>query len=281
VTFPTYHDQRGRILHKGETIMTRTLTSLLAVAVLAATSRAEVKTKEVDYSHGKMKFKGLMVWDDSVKGKRPGVLVIHEWWGLNKHAKDQAEKLAKLGYVAFACDMYGEGKVTEHPKEAKQMSGEVRANLESWQGRAKAGLEQLKKFEKTDPTRLAAIGYCFGGSTALQLAYTGADLKAVATFHAALPTPKEKEAKAIKAKLVINHGAADSFIPDESIAAFRKKLDDAGVSYKFIAYPGAKHSFTVPHADKVGNPGMAYDEKADKGSWQAMRDLFKETLDAK
>jgi dienelactone hydrolase len=255
---------------QGAAIMKRTLAGLLLVLALAPTGRAEVKTKVAEYELGKDKFKGVFYWDDSVKGKRPGVLVIHEWWGLGPHEK-----------AAFACDMYGEGKLTEHPKEAKAMAGVVRSNLETWQGRAKAGLDQLKKFELTDPDKLAAIGYCFGGSTALQLAYAGADLKAVSTFHAALPAPDEKQAKSIKARILINHGADDAFIPEKAINAFKKALDEAKVDYKFISYPGAVHSFTVVGTDKKSIKGMAYDEKADKESWKATTELFKKAFGEK
>src|SRR5262245_4777671 len=208
---------------------------LLAVALVACavpTARAEVKTRTVTYTHDGMTFKGYLAWDDATQGKRPGVLVVHEWWGLNDYARKRAEQLAKLGYVAFACDMYGEGKVTEHPKGAAEMAGTVRQNLKAWQGRAQAALKVLQGHEAVDPRNLAAIGYCFGGSTALQLAYTGADLKAVVTFHAALPVPGEDQAKAVKAKVLICHGAADSFIPEDVIQKFRSALEKAKVDYQ-------------------------------------------------
>src|SRR3954447_10993359 len=172
---------------------------LLAVALVGcnvALARAAVKTKTVTYQHGGMTFKGHLAWDDTVKGKRPGILVVHEFWGLNDYARRRAEQLAGLGYVAFACDMYGGGKVTTHPEDAARMAGEVRKNVKAWQGRAQAALDVLKGQEQVDPKKLAAIGYCFGGSTALELAYSGADLKAVVTFHAALPVPEPEQAMA-------------------------------------------------------------------------------------
>ena len=250
---------------------------VLAAAVLAvgaAAATAEVKIKKVEYKHDGKTFVGQMAWDDAVKGKRPGVLVVHEWWGLNAHAKERAEMLAKLGYVAFACDMYGDGKTAAHPDDARKMSGEVRKNVAEWQARAAAALKALTDSEYCDPTRLAAIGFCFGGSTALQLAASGAKLKAVATFHAALPPFKDGEAKAITAKVLINHGQDDFFISPESIAAFKKALDEAKVSYTFTEYPGAVHSFTAKEADKLGIKGMAYDKNADEKSWAAMTALF-------
>jgi dienelactone hydrolase len=189
-------------------------------------------------------------------------------------------QLAEMGYVAFAADLYGEGKLIDiaHPEDAQKMAGFLRANVKTWRGRAEAALKQLTGQPNVDAAKVAAIGYCLGGSTALQLAYTGADLKAVATFHAALPTPTPEEAKAIKAKPLICHGADDKFIPDQAIAAFKAALDTAGVKYRFESFPGVVHSFTVPDADKAKNPGMKYDKAADEKSWQLMKDLFKETL---
>jgi dienelactone hydrolase len=186
-----------------------------------------------------------------------------------------------MGYVAFAADMYGEGKKVDHPMDANKLASEVRANKEEWRGRANAALEVLKKADGVDPTRLAAIGYCFGGSTALQLAYAGADLDAVATFHAALPVPTPEEAKAIKAKVLIAHGADDKFIKPDTIQAFRSALDSGMVAYKFESYPGAVHSFTVPGAEKRKVEGIAYNAEADKKSWEDMTALFNEVFGKK
>jgi dienelactone hydrolase len=261
----------------------RTVFSLAAALVLAAPAAAAVKTEEVKYTFDGVEFVGYVAYDDSSDAnksdaRRPGVLVVHEWWGLNAHAKERARMLAELGYVALACDMYGAGKTVDHPADAQKMATAVRANIDVWRGRAAAALDVLKKHPKVDPAKLAAIGFCFGGSTALQLAYSGADLKAVATFHAALPAPKPAEAKAIKAKILVCHGEADKFISDQSIAAFKKGLADAGVSLTFESYPGVVHSFTAKEADKVGNPGMKYDKAADEKSWASMKKLFAETL---
>ena len=255
----------------------RALAGILILS-LAGTATAAVQTKEIEYDHDGTKLKGVLAYDDAAKEKRPGVLVFHEWWGLNDYAKTRAKQLAELGYVAFAADMYGTGKVTEHPKEAGKMAQEVRMNQAAWLGRARAALAVLQAQDHVDKDNIAAIGYCFGGSTALVLAYSGAPIKAVSTFHAALPTPTAEQAKAIKARLLINHGADDSFVSKESIDKFKAALDEAGVKYKFESYPGTVHSFTVKEADKVGLKGMAYNEAADTKSWQAMRDLFKETL---
>lgn len=256
----------------------RNLIALAALALAAGTSQAAVVTKVVEYEFDGIKLKGYLAHDDAVKEKRPGVLVVHEWWGLNEYAKDRCKKLAELGYVAFAPDMYGDGKTTEHPDDARKFAGMVRENVKVWRGRAEAGLKQLKSQPNVDGDKLAAIGYCFGGSTCLQLAYAGADLKAVVTFHAALPKATPEEAKAIKPKILVCHGEADFFIPPEAVKAFRSALDEGKAKYEFVGYPDVVHSFTVPGADKVMIKGMKYDKAADEDSWKRMLALFKETL---
>lgn len=258
--------------------MYRSLIATAAAILTAGAAHAGVVTKAVDYEYGGVKLKGFLAYDDAQKGKRPGVLVVHEWWGLNDYAKMRCERLAEAGYVAFAPDMYGGGKVAEHPDDARKMSAMVRENVKVWRGRAQAGLDVLKSQPNVDAGKLAAIGYCFGGSTALQLAAGGADLKAVVTFHAALPKFTEAEAKNIKAKVLICHGADDFFIKPEDIKAFKEALDKAGVKYEFVSYEGAVHSFTVPGADKHMIKGMAYNKAADEDSWKRMLALFKETL---
>jgi dienelactone hydrolase len=254
--------------------MFRILVGTAALLGFAATASAAVQTKKVTYKHNGQDCYGYLAYDDAVKGPRPGVLVVHEWWGLNDYARHRAEELAALGYIALAADMYGEGKVTTHPKEAGEMAGKVRANVADWRQRAAEALDVLESQPQCDKTRLAAIGYCFGGSTALQMAFSGADLKAVASFHGALPTPTPQEAKQIKAAILVCHGADDKFIPDKAIKAFRDALDKAGVKYEFVAYPGVVHSFTVPDADKHMIEGMKYDKKADEDSWKRMKELF-------
>jgi len=254
---------------------------LLAVFFLAwqaAPALAEVKTKGITYTYDGVTFKGHLAWDDAATGKRPGVLVCHEWWGLNDYARKRAEKLAALGYVAFACDMYGEGKTTEHPKEAGQMATAVRKNLKMWQGRARAALKVLLDQSNVDGGKVAAIGYCFGGSTALQLAYTGADLSAVVTFHAALPEPTPEQAKAIKPKILICHGAADPFVPEEAAKKLRDAFESAKVDYEMNYYGGAQHSFTVRDIARANVKGLAYNAEADRRSWHDMMHLFHEAL---
>jgi dienelactone hydrolase len=256
--------------------MLRLASVLTVFGSLVTSGEAAVQTKKIEYTVGDQKCVGYLAWDDAASGKRPGILVFHEWWGLNDYARSRTEQLAKLGYIAFAGDMYGDGKSTEHPNEAMQMATHIRQNMPEWQKRASAALDILKQQPQCDSTHLGAIGYCFGGSTALVLAYSGAPIEAVCTFHAALPSPTPEQASAIKASIVVCHGAIDSFIPEEAAQKFRKALDDAHVDYEMDYYAGAKHSFTVPTADRHGNPGMSYNKKADERSWSRMQRLFDE-----
>lgn len=257
--------------------MLRTVFSLTFVLVTFSQIDAAIQTKEVEYTHDGQKLKGFFAWDDAVQGKRPGVLVVHEWWGLNDYARKRARMLAELGYVAFAADMYGDGKTTQHPQEAGQWAGQVRMNQQAWRARGLAGLNVLKGHELVDPSRLAAIGYCFGGSTVLQLAFSGADLDGVVSFHGAL-TPPETDVKDLKTKILVCHGAADSFIPDEAVIKFRTGLDQAGADYQIVYYGGARHSFTNPDADAAGVEGLKYNKAADERSWAAMQRLFDEVF---
>ncbi len=260
--------------------MRKTALALVVLATTAATAGASMKTETVTYKVGDTTCKGYLAYDDATKDRRPGVLVVHEFWGLNEYARKRAEQLAGMGYVAFACDMYGEGKVTEHPKEASEMAGAVRKNQEEWKARALAGLKVLQDNPFVDAKKVAALGYCFGGSTALKLAYSGADLAAVVSFHGALPVPTEDEAKAIKAKVLICQGALDTFIPEKTIAAVRDAFEKARVDYELIYLGGAVHSLTVPGAETKGQPGIAYNAAADRRSWAAMNALFHETFGA-
>lgn len=247
----------------------------LVMTLPSALSYGAIREEKIEYQAGVVKAQGVLFWDDQVTSPRPGVLVVHEWWGLDDYAKGRAKQLAEAGYVAFACDMYGEGKTTNHPKDAGAMATTVRSNQQEWLARAKAALEVLKKRPEVNPEQLAAIGYCFGGSTALQLALDGVDLDAVVSFHGALPKTTAEDAKKIQATVLICHGADDSFIPEEAVSSFQKALKEAGVKFKLVSYPGARHSFTVPDAGKHGIEGMKYDESADKASWASTLELFK------
>lgn len=258
----------------------------LAAALLAFTLApldAKVVTKSISYKDGDVDLEGHLAWDDAVAGKRPGVLVVHEWWGLNDYARGRAEQLAALGYATFAIDMYGKGKLAKHPDEARAFAGEIRKSVDGWRKRALAALEVFKQQPVVDATRLASMGYCFGGGTSLQLAYLGtADLKAVVSFHGALPAYDPAIGKPITAKILICHGADDPFIPEEQVKAFQKAMNDAKADWHMVNYGGARHSFTVPGADKIGIDGMRYSESADKRSWAHMERFLKEAFaDAK
>jgi dienelactone hydrolase len=256
----------------------RTIATLCVFCALPAALHAEIKTAKVPYEHNGVKLEGFMAWDDSIQGKRPGVLVVHEWWGLDDYARGRAKQLAQLGYVAFALDMYGAGKLAKHPADAQKFAGEIRANIDNWLARANAGLAQLQASELVDKDRIAAIGYCFGGATVCQLAYHQAPLRGVVSFHGSLPVPTKEQAEKLKASILICHGAADGFIPAEQIEKFQATMDAAGADWMFIEYAGARHSFTVPAADKHGIEGIKYDAKADARSWKHMELFLKEVL---
>ncbi len=261
--------------------MVRAFVLLLGLSVMVSSAEAAVKSKQVTYKHGDLNCIGYLAWDDAIQGPRPGVLIVHEFWGLDAYAKRRADQLAGLGYIAFAADMYGEGKLAEHPNDARAMMSVVRANVEDWRKRGIEALDVLKSQPECDKTKLAAIGYCFGGSTVQQLAFAGTDLKAVVSFHGGLVTPTPEQVKATKAAMLICNGADDTFIPAKAIKEFRDALDNNGGKYQFINYPGAVHSFTVPEADETAkkfNFPIAYNKTADEKSWADMRALFKETL---
>ena len=237
---------------------------------------AKVATKNISYMHGEVKLEGYLAWDDAVKGKRPGVLVVHEWWGLNEYAQTRAKQLAAMGYVAFAVDMYGKGKVTKHPKQAGEWMNETTANVKNWQARAMEGLKILQKQAMVDAEKIAAIGYCFGGATVTQLAYSGAPVKGVVSFHGALPLPSDGQKVGTNAKILIAHGNEDPFLTEDHIQKFRNALEEAGFDWQMAIYAGARHSFTNPAADTVGMDALKYNKKADERSWKHMQIFFDE-----
>lgn len=258
--------------------MWRSLALGMAIVAAATSAQAAVQSKPINYKVGDLECKGVLYWDDAVTGARPGVLVFHEWWGLDAYAKRRAEMLAKLGYVAFAADMYGEGKVVTHPMDAREMVTKVRMNTEEWRKRGLAALDVLTSQPQCDKTKVAAIGYCFGGSTCQLLAFSGADLKAIASFHGGLVQPSPEQVKAVKGEMLIFNGADDKFISEDSIKSFRASLDKEHAKYEFVNYPGTVHSFTVAEADSHGIEGMKYNKEADEKSWAETQKVFKEKL---
>ena len=258
--------------------MKRMMGVLFAIMVVALAVRAEgrVVTEEVPYEHEGVKLVGFLAYDDALKEKKPAVLLVHEWWGLNEYAKNRARQLAEKGYAAFALDMYGEGKVTTHPQQASEWSRAITGNVNLWRQRADAGLEVLRKDPRVDPGRIAAIGYCFGGATVQQMAYAGAGLKGVVSFHGSLLPVQEDQVKQVKAKILILHGAADPLIKEEQIQTYVSAMEASGLDWQMVFYGGAKHSFTNPDADKVGMDALGYDPSADARSWAHMKVFFEE-----
>jgi len=252
---------------------------VLALVLLfaAAQAGAAIHTETLTYKLGETFLKGYLAYDDASKAQRPGVLVVHEWWGLNDYARHRAEMLAKEGYVAFAVDMYGDGKTTRDAKIAGEWSSAVGKDPAVRKARFQAAFDLLAKQPLVKPGEIAAIGYCFGGGTVLAMAKAGLPLKAVVSFHGSLPTDPVPPGT-IKAKILACHGAADGFVPPEQVAAFQKSLADAGADWEFVSYAGAKHAFTNPEADKMGLDGIAYNAAADRRSWSLMRDFLAEAM---
>ncbi|MDH5180906.1 MAG: dienelactone hydrolase family protein [Gammaproteobacteria bacterium] len=256
----------------------RTLFVLLLSLAISTVVQAKVVGKEVTYKADGVELKGYLAYDNSSKAKRPGVLVVHEWWGHNDYARKRARMLAKLGYIAFALDMYGEGKQAAHPQDAGKFAGEVRKNLPMATARFKAAMDQLQNHPLFDKGKMAAIGYCFGGAVVLEMARSGMELQGVASFHGSLGTAQPAETGKVKAKVLVMNGGADPFVKEEEIAAFKTEMSQAGVDFNFISYPGAKHSFTNPGANKFGKKfklPLEYNKQADKKSWRELQAFLK------
>ena len=237
--------------------------------------------EEVEYSAGKTTFQGYLALPDSAPEKVPGILVVHEWWGHNEYARKRADMLADLGYAALAVDMYGAGQKAEHPKSAGEFSSQVMGDAEKMKGRFLAAMEFLKNQEGVDVEPMGAIGYCFGGAVVLNMARAGVDLDGVVSFHGSLQKAVETQIP-IETRILVCHGAEDSFIPQEAIDSFKKEMEEADADYKFISYPGAKHSFTNPGADAKAEKfgiGIAYDADADEKSWNDMTQFFEKTFE--
>lgn len=250
--------------------------TLILIAFLAVPAGAQVVEKVIRYQHGGTPLQGVLAYDDATTEQRPGVLVVHEWWGLNDYVKKRVRQLAELGFVAFALDMYGKDRVTEHPKEASAWMTETTKNVAFWQDRAKAGLAVLRAEGRTDPDHLVAIGYCFGGATVQQLAYTGVSLKGVVSFHGTPIPPPANAADRVKAAILVNHGAADPFVKPEKVQAYLAAMGASGLNWQMNFYGGARHGFTNPDAGNYGIPALAYNKAADERSWETMLNFFDE-----
>ncbi len=256
--------------------------SFLITILLLSNSNlhAEIKSETIKYEVGGQPFQGTLSYDDSIKGKRPGVLVVHEWWGHNAYANKRAEMLAKLGYTAFALDMYGTGKVADHPEDAKKFMEATLADMKVAEARFNAALKLLQQQSTVEAGKIAAIGYCFGGGLVLHMAKVNPDLAGVVSYHGALGVAANTQpvSMPVKTKIMVFNGADDPFITKEQIAAFNQDMKSIGADYEFIDYPGVKHGFTNPEADtfaKRFNMPLAYDEKADNDSWEQTQGFFK------
>jgi dienelactone hydrolase len=252
--------------------------ALVLGMVSVASARPKIQGEAVEYSAQGVVMKSYLVYDENTKGRRPGVLVVPEWWGLNDYARKRAQMLAELGYTVLAVDMYGEGKQAMNPKDAGQLSSEVMKNFDVAKARFVAAMDFLKQQPTVDPTRIAAIGYCFGGSVVLSMAGQGMDLKGVASFHGTLADIKPPQTGRVEAKVLVLNGGADKFNTPQQIEAFKQEMKAAGADFQLISYPGAMHSFTNPDADVLGkkfNLPLAYNANADQKSWDELRNFLK------
>jgi dienelactone hydrolase len=245
-------------------------------ALWPALTHAKIVTRTVEYTHDGQVLEGFLAYDDATVAKRPGVLVVHQWMGLSENERTRARMLAELGYVAFAVDVYGKGVRPANVAEAQQEAGKYYGDRALLRARLAAGLAQLKANELVDGKRCAAIGYCFGGGGVLELARAGADLAGVVSFHGTLDTPMPAAPQAIKARILVCHGAVDPYVKPESVQGFLQEMEAAKVDYQLIMYSGAVHAFTQKSAGDDPAKGAAYNADADRRSWQHMKDFFAE-----
>jgi dienelactone hydrolase len=239
---------------------------------------AEVISHDVEYLVDGKPFHGYIAYDNKNMNKRPGIIVVHEWWGHNEYARKRARMLAQLGYTAFALDMYGAGKLASHPADAGKFASEVKKNMPAAEKRFRAALKLLMDHKTTDAKKMAAVGYCFGGGIVLEMARRGVELDGVVSIHGSLSTANPASKGKVKARVLVLNGEADPYTKPEQISAFKQEMKNAGVDYKFINYPGARHAFTNPAATavgkKLGTP-LEYNKSADIKSWRAMKKFLK------
>ena len=256
----------------------RWLAALVLALVATSQTRAALRTQTIDYKDGDAALEGYLAYDDGFSGKRPGVLVVHDWMGISAETRRRCDMLAGLGYVAFAADIYGKGVRPANAQEAGAQAGKYKGDRVLYRARLNLALEQLRKSPLVDGFKIAAIGYCFGGTGVLELARSGADVKGVVSFHGGLDSLHPEDAKNIKGRVLILHGADDPFVPAADVAAFQDELRKAGVDWVMVSYGGAVHAFTNPGAGSDNSKGAAYNARADERSWKAMRDFFAEVF---
>jgi len=253
-----------------------------ALTLTSGQASAEMQTETVEYEVNGKTFTGYMAYDDEAEGKRPGVLVVHEWWGHNEFAREQAEKLAAAGYTAFALDMYGSGKLAEHPEDAQQFMKEATKDMDQIKARFMAAKELLQQHDSVDSSKIAAQGYCFGGAVVLNMARLGVDLDAVVSYHGALGSPITAEAGKVQPRIHVYTGGADKMVPSDQVSGLVKEMQDAEADLTLVSFPGVLHSFTNPGADKVAeefNMPLAYDEDAANRSWDGTMRLYNDVFE--
>ncbi len=236
-----------------------------------------IKGEEVTYTTDSTTMNGYIAYNPSIEEKRPGIIVVHEWWGHNEYTRQRADMLAEMGYTAIAVDMYGDGKLAEHPEDAGKFAGQVFSNMDEAQARFTQAMETLRNHPSVDPESISAIGYCFGGSIVLTMANAGYDLDAVAAFHSGVQLPIAPDAETFKSKVLVCNGGADPMITADQADAFKATMDAIGADYKYISYEDALHAFTNPGADELGEKfqlPLAYNEAADKASWSELEQLL-------
>lgn len=255
----------------------RTLLTCAAALSVAALANAAIVEEIVTYSDGEIEMVGVFAYDDSIEGSRPGVLVVHEWYGNNEYAHERARKLAALGYAAFAVDMYGDGLLATSPDEAREQVMKVLPYRDVVESRFGAAREWLAAHDLVDGNRVAAVGYCFGGAVLLELARGGIDLAGVASFHGSFATGAPAEEGALQTRILVCHGAADPMIGPEAVGEFMEEMMRARADIEFIAYPDALHSFTNPDADDP-EMGLQYHPEADARSWETLQGFLTDVL---
>lgn len=252
------------------------LLATLFSGLMSMSVQAKIKLEKVEYKSGDQVFEGVVAYDSASKTKKPGVIVFHNWLGITSETESKITELARLGYVAMAADIYGKGVRPKDSKEASELSTKYKNDRKVLRERANLALETLVKNPKVDSKKMLASGYCFGGTTALELGRSGADLLGIVSFHGGLSNPMPADAKNIKAQVIIFHGAIDPFVSADEVAAFKKEMDEAKITYQFTSFSNAVHSFTDKSVGDDITKGQAYNKIADQRSWEGMKDFFKE-----
>jgi dienelactone hydrolase len=243
---------------------------------MSINTSAKIIGKTIEYKEGQTVLEGYVAFDDAIKTSRPGILIVHDWLGITDFTKEKADELARLGYLAFAADIYGKGVRPNNPKEAGELAGKYKADINLLRARIIAAHQEMLKQDVVDKNKTAVIGFCFGGTTALELARSGTNIKGAVSFHGGLATSNPKDAKNIKAKILVLHGADDPFVPEKEVAGFESEMRAAGLDWQLVKYSNSVHSFTNPNAGTDNSKGAAYNPLAAKRSWQAMQMFFHE-----